>query len=62
MEKRRLYANCWLVGNYVAERTSYKQGSNSPGYTPDEDDMRQMDEREFYNKLDNQKRLKMLLL
>ena len=34
--------------HHVADRTTYKQGMKSLGYAPDEEDMSQTEEHEFY--------------
>ena len=44
----------------MADCTTYKQGMKSLGYAPDEEDMSQMEEHEFYS--DYQNRCEMLLL
>ena len=51
MDKRRSCANCGLVDHHVADCTAYKQGMKSLGYTPDEEDMSQMEEHNFYSGL-----------
>ena len=51
MEKRRSCANCGSADHHVADCTTYKQGMKSLGYAPDEDDMSQMEEHEYYNGL-----------
>ena len=40
-------AMCKSADHHVADCTTYKQGMNSLRYTPDEDDMSQMEEHEF---------------
>ena len=51
MDKRRSCANCGSVDHHVADCTTYKQGMKSLGYAPDEEDMSQMEEHEFYSGL-----------
>ena len=51
MDKRRSCANCGSANHHVADCTSYKQGLKSLGYKPDEDDMNQMENHEFYGGL-----------
>ena len=51
MDKRRSCANCGSADHHVADRTTYKQGMKSLGYAPDEEDMSQMEEHEYYNGL-----------
>ena len=51
MDKRRSCTNCGSADNHVADCTTYKQGMKSLGYAPDEEDMRQTDEQEFYSGL-----------
>ena len=51
MDKRRSCANCGSADHHVADCTSYKQGMKSLGYAPDEEDMSQMEEHEYYNGL-----------
>ena len=51
MDKRRSCANCGSVDHHVADCTTYKQGMKSLGYAPDEEDMSQMEEHEFYTGL-----------
>ena len=51
MDKRRSCANCGSADHYVADCTTYKQGMKSLGYAPDEEDMSQMEEQEFYSGL-----------
>ena len=50
MDKRRSLANC-ASADHVADCTMYKQGMKSLGYAPDEEDMSQMEEHEFYSGL-----------
>ena len=49
MDKRRSYANCGPADHHVKDCTTYKQGMKSLGYAPDEDDMSQTEEHEFYS-------------
>ena len=49
MEKCRLHANCGSPDHHVVGCTSYKQGMKILGYAPDEDDMNQMKEHDFYS-------------
>ena len=51
MDKRRSCANCGSADHHVADCTTYKQGMKSLGYAPDEEDMSQMEEPEYYNGL-----------
>ena len=51
MDKRKSCANCGSADHHVAECTTYKQGMKSLGYAPDEEDMSQIEEHEFYNGL-----------
>ena len=51
MDKRGSCANCGSADHHVAGCTTYKQGMKSLGYAPDEEDMSQMEEHEFYSVL-----------
>ena len=51
MDKRRSCANCGSADHHVADCTTYKQGMKSLGYAPDEEDMSQMEEHEYYDSL-----------
>ena len=51
MDKRRSRANCGSADHHVADCTTYKQGMKSLGYAPDEKDMSQMKEHEYYSGL-----------
>ena len=51
MDKRRSCANCGSADHHVADCTTYKQGMKSLGYAPDEEDMSQKEEHEYYNGL-----------
>ena len=51
MDKRMSCANCGSTDHHVADCTTYKQRIKSLGYTPDEDDISQMDDYEFYSGL-----------
>ena len=51
MDKRRSCANCGSADHHVADCTTYKQGMKSLGYIPDEEDMSQMEEHEYYSGL-----------
>ena len=51
MDKRRSCANCGSADHHVADCTTYKQGMESLGYAPDEEDMSQMEEHEYYSGL-----------
>ena len=51
MDKRRSCGNCGSADHHVADCTTYKQGMKSLGYAPDEEDMSQMEEHEFYSGL-----------
>ena len=49
MDKRRSCANCGSADHHVADCTTYKQDMKSLGYAPDEKDMSQIEEHEFYS-------------
>ena len=49
MDKRRSCANCGSADHHVADCTTYQQSMKSLGYAPDEEDMSQMEEHEFYS-------------
>ena len=51
MDKRRSCANCGSADHHVADCTTCKQSMKSLGYAPDEEDMSQMEEHEFYSDL-----------
>ena len=51
MDNRRSCANCRSADHHVADCTTYKQGMKSLGYAPDEEDMSQDEEHEFYSGL-----------
>ena len=51
MDKRRSCANCGSADHHVADCETYKQGMKSLGYAPDEEDMSQMEEHEYYSGL-----------
>ena len=51
IDKRRSSANCGSADHHVADCTTYKQGMKSSGYAPDEEDMSQMEEHQFYSGL-----------
>ena len=51
MDKRRSCANCGSADHHVAICTTYKQGMESLGYAPDEEDKSQTEEHEFYSDL-----------
>ena len=52
MDRRRSCADVDLsADHHVADCTTYKQGMKSLGNAPDEEDMSQMDEHEFYSGL-----------
>ena len=51
MDKRRSFANCGSADHHVADCMTYKHGMKSLGYAPDEKDMSQMGEHEFYSGL-----------
>ena len=51
MDKRRSCANCGSADHHVADCITYKQGMKSLGYAPDEEDMSQMEEHEYYSGL-----------
>ena len=43
--------NCRSADHHVADCTTYKQGTKSLGYAPDEEDMSQMEEHKYYSGL-----------
>ena len=49
MDKRRSCANCGSADHHVVDCTTYKQGMKSLGYAPDEENMSQMEEHEYYS-------------
>ena len=51
MNKRRSCANFGSADHHVMDCTTYKQGVKTSGYTPDEEDMNQLEEHEFYSGL-----------
>ena len=51
LDKRRSCANFGSADHHVADCTTYKQGMKSLGYAPDEEDMSQMEEHEYYSGL-----------
>ena len=51
MDKSRSCANCGSVDHHVADCKTYKQGMKRLGYAPDEEDMSQMEEHEYYSGL-----------
>ena len=51
MDIRRSCASCGSAHHHVADCTTYKQGMKSLGYAPDEEDMSQMEEHEYYSGL-----------
>ena len=51
MDKRRSWANCGSADHHVADCTTYKQCMKSLGYAPDEEDISQTEEQEFYSGL-----------
>ena len=51
MDKRKSCANCRSADHHVADCTTYKQGKKSMGYPPEEEDMSQAEEHEFYSDL-----------
>ena len=51
MDKRWPCANCGSADHREADCTTYKQGMKSLGYAPDEEDMSQTEEHEFYSGL-----------
>ena len=51
MDKLKSYANCGSADHQVADCTIYKQSMKSLGYAPDEEDMSQTEEHEFYSGL-----------
>ena len=51
MDKCRSCANCGSADHHVADCTTYKQGMKSLGYAPEEEDMNQTEEQEFYSGL-----------
>ena len=48
MDNRRSCANCGSADHHVADCTTNKQSMKSLGYAPDEEDMSQTEEHEFY--------------
>ena len=51
MDKRRSCVNCGSADHHVADCTTYKQGMRSLGFTPDEEDMSQVEEHKSYSGL-----------
>ena len=51
MDKCRSCANCGSADHHVADCTAYKQGMKSLGYAPEDEDMNQTEEHEFYSGL-----------
>ena len=51
MDELRSCANCESPDHHVADCTKYKQGMKSLGYAPDEEDVNQTEEHEFYSGL-----------
>ena len=51
MDKRKSCANCGYADHHVADCTTYKQGMESLGYTPDEEVLSEVEEHEFYSGL-----------
>ena len=51
MDKLRSFAKCGSADHHVLDCTTYKQGMKSLGYAPDEGDMSQTEEHEFYSGL-----------
>ena len=51
MNKRSSCANCGSADHHVADCTTYKPGMKSLGYAPDEEDMSQMEEHEYFSGL-----------
>ena len=51
MDKRRSFANCGSADHHVMDCTTYKQDMKSLGYAPEEEDMSQTVEHEFYSGL-----------
>ena len=51
MDKQRSCAKCGSADHHVADCTTYKQGMKSLGYAPDEEDMSQTEEKEYYSGL-----------
>ena len=51
MDKHRSCANCGSANHHVADCTRYKQGMKSSGYTPEEEDVNQMEEHQIYSGL-----------
>ena len=50
IDKRRSCAHCESA-NHVADCTTYRQGMKSLGYAPEEEDVKQTEENEFYSGL-----------
>ena len=51
MNKRISCANCGSADHHVADCTTYKQGMKKLGYAPEEEDMSQTEQHEFYSGL-----------
>ena len=51
IDKRRRCAKCGSADRHVADCKTYKQGMKSLGYAPEEEDMSQREEHEFYSVL-----------
>ena len=51
MEKRRSCANCGSSVHHVADCTTYQQGSKGLGSEPEEKNISQTEENEFYSGL-----------
>ena len=49
VDKRRFYANCGSAHHHVADCTTYKQGMQNLGLAPDEEDLSQAEEHEFFS-------------
>ena len=51
MDKRRSCANCGSADHHIADCATYKQGMKSLIYAPNEKDISQTKEHEFYSEL-----------
>ena len=51
MDRRRSCTNCESADHHVADCTTYKPSMKSLGYAPEEEDMIQTEEHEFYSGL-----------
>ena len=51
MDKRRSCTNCGSADHHVADCTTYKQLVKSMGYAPEQENLSQTEEHEFYSGL-----------